>query len=421
MPGNNLDIFAIWKTITECTVIWTLRVYDENGNVTEEEYTRTVHQVGSYLTYPSTTPSRNEYYFTEWEDGHVSNVMPIVPKKETWIIYGNLKSVYYIDGQQSGMTLVSWRLPNHNPNQLDHDPYDIWKQRYFDIGATIVNPSTNPSNWTALNGKIYSFVSWKSHDSTASGSRMNIDANDTLATARVIYNAYFFVGTSTIVSTQTFNQPKDDVLIGSSYTIKNVGNDYSGWTKRNKAYIYRGGSFDSYSPGASITVNNNIDIYYFYTGSSDSTVPDINAEVGHYIVKYWCGPTTTGWQTDTTSNRTLCGTVTYYDGDYIVSTPPAVESANVWLSNQQITDKEFDQWVYYLNGSPTPLVNKYASVSPGQTVYLNVYATWKVIEVEPEPIDATLHVIERIYDMTYGNTISNPETYEHITKTYTTE
>lgn len=177
MPAKNLDIFCIWnEQIQYCEVVWTLRVYDESGSVTEEVFARTQHIYGKYLTYPSTEPSRTDYYFTGWEDGHVSNVMPLVPRQPQWIIYGNLKSVYFIGGYQPGMTLVNWRLPNYDTNQLNHDPYDVWKSRYIAHGEYIANPSQNPANWTGLDGYEYQFLYWKAHATTSTASELNIDA-----------------------------------------------------------------------------------------------------------------------------------------------------------------------------------------------------------------------------------------------------
>lgn len=178
MPDENLTIYAEWVPIDyRCVINWILNVYDSNGNVTKENYLSQSQSSGVALQYPD-DPSRAGYIFTGWNDGRISNLDIIVPYEESKDIYGDLVSEEYADyGSIGEYNRVYWRIPNHNPNQLDHDPYDVWKSQYVKYGDPIVAPAETPSNWTARDGFVYQFVEWGTFPSTMYNYKQNLNIN----------------------------------------------------------------------------------------------------------------------------------------------------------------------------------------------------------------------------------------------------
>lgn len=195
MPANHIEILATWEKITEyCNITWTLNVYAEDGTVTTEIFKQNDKQaMGSVLQLPAPQPERQNYIFVGWNITKISNLAVLVPRETEWTVSGDLVHEGCESyGQMFNYCRIRWRIGTHTPNQLDHDPYQVWKSKYVPYGAEFEDPEETPEPWQGQDGFMYEFVSWKTHTNVAPRTSVfNIDSNDQRAS--VEYDCEYYI------------------------------------------------------------------------------------------------------------------------------------------------------------------------------------------------------------------------------------
>ena len=100
-----------------------------------------------------------------------------MPAKEVNLV-GHFASPDIDSGTVEGKARIEWRLPNYDPNGLNHDPYDVYKFEYVTFGEALVAP-TNVPNYTGRDGNQYQFTSWGTYPATAPSSTQTVRINGT--------------------------------------------------------------------------------------------------------------------------------------------------------------------------------------------------------------------------------------------------
>ena len=164
MPDQTLNVCAKWSYISaKCHIVWRLRKV-HNGGSSSRIYLEEDQNQGALLVYPQ-TPVEENFFFAGWDDGRVSNLPVYVKWQKSWTIDGAMYAENWTgDVQTNGYCKVSWLIPKYSTNQLDHDPYKVYKSKYMKWGEPLDNIEV--ADYKGLDGFTYRMTGWESHPST---------------------------------------------------------------------------------------------------------------------------------------------------------------------------------------------------------------------------------------------------------------
>lgn len=168
MPDEHIIIYAKWQVIKNaCNIIWRLRIVDENGNETFEDYKTTPQNQGERLTVENAPAARDGYIWAGWD-------LPALPGNDFWYVVwresehtvtGTFFNKNYEGAQISGYGKVYYRLPTHD-RKIPATPYINYYVEFGKRGERIPQCPTTPEDWDGLDGYKYHFLGWDNADQT---------------------------------------------------------------------------------------------------------------------------------------------------------------------------------------------------------------------------------------------------------------
>ena len=193
MPAQNLNIYGIASGDTpDYAVNVTYEYTNSDGTKDNVKGIGYLMAVGAVFVYPNHTPdsAHDGYFWKGWTgDEYLYNGR--MPAHDVNLV-GHFVSPDINGGTVDGYARFEWRLPNFDPNGLNHDPYDLYKFEYIPFGQTVVPPANIP-NYVARDGFEYQFTSWGEYPATAPSSTAIVRVNATCTRVAIPYTVKYYL------------------------------------------------------------------------------------------------------------------------------------------------------------------------------------------------------------------------------------
>lgn len=192
MPAQNLDIYGPVSSTLDFAVNCVYEYTNADKTKTNVRGISYLIAAGAQFVYPNHNPDQAhaDYIWKGWtgDSAVINNIMPAAEVN----LVGHFVAPEINDEPVDGYARIEWRLPNYDPNGLNHDPYDVYKAEYVPFGTALVAPQNVP-NYTALDGFEYQFSSWGTYPATAPSSTQTVKINATSTRVSKQYDVKYYL------------------------------------------------------------------------------------------------------------------------------------------------------------------------------------------------------------------------------------